>query len=89
MTTFHKRSKLAHLRLLSKSNRLWIPMITFYKRNFYWRTFKYFQKVIACEPQGLLYIVAASVYMFYVTIYIYYNYNITLTSLLFTIVMFK
>ena len=33
--------------------------------------------------------VAASVYMFYVTIYIYYNYNITLTSLLFTIVMFK
>ena len=33
--------------------------------------------------------VAASVYMFYVIIYIYYNYNITLTSILFTIVMLK
>ena len=37
---------MAHLRLLSKSNRLWIPMITFYKGNQNWRTFDYFQNVI-------------------------------------------
>ena len=54
--TTQKKSKLAHLRLLSKSNRLWIPMITFYKRNQNWRTFDYFQKVIVCESQWLLFI---------------------------------
>ena len=45
--------------------------------------------IICSHMDDMVAIVAASVYMFYVTIYIYYNYNIALTSLLFTIVMFK